>query len=217
MSSKKHYRVYLPRIIGGLILIVIIALVVNWIKGFVDKPVEKKKRIQKITILKPPPPPPPPPKIEKPPEPEIEEKIEEPEPEPEPENLPDVSDEPPAADLGLDADGSAGSDAFGLVGRKGGRGLLSGNPNSWYAGLVKNNLIEALSDRDVLRRKAYRATVHFWFEIDGTIKRYKLVNGSGDSNIDSTINSVLAQMNSIDEAPPPGMGQPLKLRISVRM
>jgi len=53
----------------------------------------------------------------------VQEKIEEPEPEPE-EPLPDVPDEKPAGDTGLDAEGTAGSDAFGLVGRKGGKGLL---------------------------------------------------------------------------------------------
>ncbi|WP_052700215.1 hypothetical protein [Methylocucumis oryzae] len=84
--------------------------------------------------------PPPPPKVEKPPEPEVKNEVEQPEPEPE-EPLPDVADEPPPGDLGLDAEGTAGSDGFGLAARKGGRGLLGGggggDPYAWYGGLIK--------------------------------------------------------------------------------
>src|SRR5574343_1735725 len=123
MSAKKTWRAYLPTIIGVILALTLGGYVVKVIMDFIDqKPAKAEKKIQPITLLKPPPPPPPPPKVEKPPEPEIKEKIKEPdpEPEPEPESKPD---EAPPRDLGLDADGAAGADGFGLAARKGGNGL----------------------------------------------------------------------------------------------
>ena len=216
MSKKNHYLVYVPRVIAVIVIIAIVYGVVSFIQGFLDdKPERTAPKVQKITLFKPPPPPPPPPpQDEPPPEPEIEEQVE---PEPEPENLPDVSDEAPAESLGLDADGSAGSDGFGLAARKGGRGLLAGNPNAWYAGIVKNTVLDAMMNRDELRRRAYAAYISVWVDVDGSVLRYKLSRSSGDANIDSVIKAVMATVKRIGDAPPVGMKQPVKLKITSRM
>lgn len=220
MSKYKRFRTYGPKVIGGLILIVAIVYVIKIISGFLsEKPVKHEKKIQPITLFKPPPPPPPPPpKVEQPPEPEIQEKIDEPEPDPEP--LPDVPDEKPAADTGLDAEGTAGSDAFGMVGRKGGKGLLGGgggSPFAWYAGTIKDSLIDILSDNDDLRRKNYSAVVKIWLGPDGSVTRYELSRGSNDPDIDKLLNKLLAKFKKAKEAPPVGMEQPVKLKISSRL
>jgi len=133
--------------------------------------------------------------------------------------LPDVPDQQPAGDTGLDAEGTAGSDAFGMVGRKGGRGLLGGggNPNTIYAGIVKNTLLDVLSDNEDLRRKGYYAVIKIWVNLDGTIDRYELAQSSKDPEIDSLLNRQLAKFRSIKEAPPVGMEQPIKLKISSRI
>ena len=196
-----------------------ILYVVKIIGRFIDEqPVKHEKKIQPITILKPPPPPPPPPKIEKPPEPEVQEKIEEVE-KPEPEPLPDVPDIKPEADTGLDAEGTAGSDAFGLVGRKGGRGLLGGgggSPYLWYAGTIKNSLEDIFSGHDELRKKKYSAVVKIWLSPDGSVTRYELARGSNDPDIDELLNKLMAKFRKANEAPPVGMPQPVKLKISTR-
>src|SRR5215831_16348542 len=101
-----------------------------------------KKLVQEIKVIRPPPPeqlPPPPP-------PPPEEKVEVNDPPPEPD--PVANNEPPPGDLGLDAEGGAGSDGFGLVGRKGGRDLLGsgGSAFAWYAGLLKNEILDQLQD-----------------------------------------------------------------------
>jgi protein TonB len=217
MSNKKHFRVYVPKIVGGLILLVALGYVVKVIGTFVgEKPEKHEKKIQPITLLKPPPPPPPPPKVEKPPEVKVEEKMEQPEPDPEP--LPDVPDQQPAGDTGLDAEGTAGSDAFGLVGRKGGRGLLGGgNPNAWYAGTIKTSLVDILSEHDELRKKSYSAVVKIWLNPDGSVTRYELARGSNDPEIDKLLNKLLAKFKKASEAPPPGMEQPIKFKISSRL
>ncbi len=220
-TKKKHFRVYLPTIIGGVILLVATVFIIRAISTMEEKPEKKERTIQKITLTKPPPPPPPPPKVEKPPEPQMEEKIEEEAPEPEPEEMPDVADAPPPGDLGLDAEGSAGSDGFGLAARKGGKGLLGGggggDPFAWYGGIIKNDILDILSEHEELRRKGYTATVKFWVEADGSIKRFELAKGSNDSEIDELINRLLSQYKKINEPLPPGMEQPIKLRITSRI
>lgn len=218
MTQNKHLRVYLPKIIGGILILLVIVFMVNVIQRFMENQPEKNERkIQPITLLKPPPPPPPPPKIEKPPEPEIEQKIEEPEPDPEP--LPDTPDEAPAQDLGLDADGTAGSDGFGLAARKGGSGLFGGgNPYAWYGGLIKNQMLNILSGYEDLRRKGYTAIVKIWLKSDGSVERIELSKGSNDTEIDELINKALKnKLTRVAESPPPGMQQPIKLKIITRI
>jgi protein TonB len=218
MTKQKHFRVYIPRIIGGLLAALAIFYVVKIIVGFIDtKPAKNEKKIQPITLMKPPPPPPPPPKVEKPPEPEIKEKIEEPEPDPEP--LPESpQDEAPARDLGLDAEGTAGTDGFGLAARKGGTGLFGGgNPFAWYGGLIKNDLVNLLSNYEQLRRKGYTAIVKIWLKPDGSVERVELARGSNDPEIDDLLSSTLNKYKRVNEPPPPGMQQPIKLKITSRV
>ncbi len=220
MAQKKHWRVYVPTVIGVVVALVLVGYIGKVIMGFIDqKPVKNEKKIQPITLLKPPPPPPPPPKVEKPPEPEIKEKIEEPknEPEPEPEAQPD---EAPAKDLGLDADGTAGSDGFGLAARKGGNGLFgggNGNPFGWYGGLVKNGILDLLNDHEELRRKGYTAIVKVWLKADGSVDRIELSKGSNDEEIDAIIGRSLNKFRGVSEPLPPGMEQPVKLKITSRV
>jgi periplasmic protein TonB len=222
MTQKKHFRVYLPRILGGILLAVVVGLMIYFVVSLKGGKAEKKeKKPQQVTLVKPPPPPPPPPKIEKPPEPP-KEKIEEPVPEPEPEPeepLPDVEEAPPG-DLGLDAEGGAGSDGFGLVGRKGGKGLFGGGGGSPFVGYGKkvgNEIKEILSENEKLRKKAYSVVIKLWFEGDGSVKKIELARGSSDPKIDDQLNLTLGKIKRFSENPDPAMPQPMKLKISVRM
>jgi len=217
-KRKKHFLVYLPTIIGGLILVGAIVLIVHLISNMEDKPAKKERKIQKITLAEPPPPPPPP-KIEKPPEPESEQKIEEQaEPEPESEPMPDVA---PPGDLGLDAEGTAGSDSFGLAARKGGKGLLGGggggSPFAWYGNMAKSDIANMLNDTENLRRKAYTAIIKLWVDADGTIEKFELARGSNDAEIDDLLEKIISKYKRINESVPPGMPQPIKLKITSRI
>jgi periplasmic protein TonB len=209
MTTKHHFRSYLPSIAGGLILVIVIGLIVYFISNIKEKPEKKERKIQAISLSKPPPPPPPPPKVEKPPEPEPEQKIEE---QPEPEEIPDVADEAPPGDLGLDAEGTAGSDGFGLAARKGGKGLFGGgNPFAWYGNSIKNDISALLADKESLRRKDYTAIIKLWVEADGSIKRVELAKGTNDAEIDALLTKEISNYKA--NAPPPGMEQPVKLKI----
>ncbi len=217
-THKKPLRAYLPIIIGAIILLAAIGVIIHLISNMEDKPAKKERKIQAISLIKPPPPPPPPPKVEKPPEPEVEkiqEKVEQ-----EPEEIPDAA-EPPPGDLGLDAEGSAGSDGFGLAARKGGNGLLGGggggDPYAWYGGIIKNDILDILSEKEELRRKGYTAVIKVWIELDGSVKRFELARGSNDAEIDELLNRLLGQYKKVNEPLPPGMEQPVKLKITSRI
>lgn len=171
--------------------------------------------IQQITLVTPPPPPPPPPEVEQPPEPEPEE-IDIPEPQPEP--IAEASnDEPPPGDqLGLDADGSAGSDGFGLAARKGGRGLLGGDPHAWYAGVLQRDLQMALSRDDAVRKGSYSVEVRIRVGADGTIAETALVGSTENPTLDAALRRVLESGLRISRTPPDDLPQPIRLRISSR-
>jgi len=222
MTQKKHFRTYLPKILGVILLIVVVGLMVYFVtslKG--DKKEKRDKKPQQVTLVKPPPPPPPPPKVEKPPE-TPKEKIEEPVPEPEPEPeepVPDVEEAPPG-DLGLDTEGGAGSDGFGLVGHKGGKGLFGGgggSPFARYGKMAANEIKELLSENEKLRRKGYTAVGKLWLETDGSVKKIEIARGSNDPDIDDLLNRTLHKLKKINEPPPPEMEQPIKFKITVRL
>ncbi|EIC28277.1 MULTISPECIES: energy transducer TonB family protein [Methylomicrobium] len=223
MDSRKQWLKRLPMIIGG-VLALLIAVGVYWIQGLFEKPLQPKKQIQQITVIQPPPPPPPPPE-QKPPEPEPEpEKVPEPEPEEEPPPEPDEAEQPPGEELGVDAEGGAGSDGFGLVGKKGGRGLLGGSGGSailWYGGQVKRRLegeIQTLLAGSPAGKAAYSVLLNVWVGADGRVSRAELASGSGKSDIDQSIRSALPKLRfALSKAPPENMPQPLKIKVTSRI
>lgn len=182
-------------------------------------------KIQEISVIQPPPPPPPPPEPEEPePEPEEPEpeEIEEPEPEPE-EQAPEPEAEapPPGPDLGLDAEGGAGSDGFGLVGKKGGKGLIGGSGTGtvagWYTGVLQRDLQGLLEKQDDLRRKKYSVIVRLWLAADGRVERSKLDSTTGDAQIDAAIESALNSGFRVSEKPPEPKYQAVKIRLTSRI
>ena len=212
----------LPFIIGA-VLTLLIALGVYFLQSLFEKPVQTKKQIQQITMIQPPPPPPPPPE-QKPPEPEPEKLLEPvPEPQKEPEPAPEEAQEPTSDQLGVDADGAAGGDGFGLVGKKGGQSLLSGSNGSailWYGGQVKKSLevqLQNLLDGSA-RERSYSVQLNIWIRADGQLERVELANSSGSSEVDSAIAQILPKLRlALDKTPPENMPQPLKIRVTSRL
>jgi protein TonB len=176
-------------------------------------PAPPKKVVQEIRIIRPPPPDTPPP----PPPPPPEEEVDVPEPQDEPEPTP--SDEPPPSQiLGLDAEGTAGGDGFGLAARKGGRDLLASGSGAytWYAGLIKNEILDKLSEERQARSGSYSVLVRVWVRADGTIERIKLAQSTGDRERDKAIESALSNIDRVSQGPPASMPQPISLRIVSR-
>jgi periplasmic protein TonB len=207
----------------GITFSLVILVAVFLLKDKFQKPPHSKKVVQQITVIQPPPPPPLP--EQKPLEPEIkEEKIEEPEPEQEPEPVPEVANEPPAEELGLDADGAAGSDGFGLAARKGGRSLLGGSGGStilWYGGQIKrlfeDELQNLLADTEAMK-VSYAVVVNVWVGQDGRITRSELSSGSGKLDVDQAIRTALPKLHlGFGKSPPENMPQPIKIRLTSRV
>jgi protein TonB len=170
-----------------------------------------KKLVQEIKIIRPPPPeelPPPPPPPEEQPD------VTEPEQQPDPV----ASNDPPPGDLGLDADGTAGSDGFGLIGRKGGRDLLGtgGSAYTWYANLLKSAILEKLQGLKAARSGPYSVSVKAWTRADGSIERIRLAQSTGDLERDKAIEAELATIERLSQAPPDGLPQPMSLRLVSR-
>ena len=202
----------------GLGMVAVIALVVTVIMSFLTQAGKPRKpTVQQIAILRPPPPPPPPKREEKPPEIKKEEvKL----PPPPQEQAPKEAEGKEAGkDLGVDAEGGAGGDAFGLVGRKGGRDLLAGDGGArsqfaFYTSMIQQQIQDELSRNKKLKGD-YRAVVRIWLAADGRIQKVDLAGSTGNADVDGTLRNALADI-TFRQPPPQNMPQPVRLRISSR-
>ncbi len=212
MADRQRYARYVP-LLGGAAVVLVVVLALVWlIRGMDGKPDgPKRQTAQVVQIVRPPPPPP-----DQPPPPPPEEKIEEPLPQdtPEPEQAPEQSSE----QLGLDADGAAGADGFGLAARRGGRDLVGSGTGAfvWYTSMLKDAILDSLSADERIRKGSYQVTVRVWLANDGRIERIRLAGSSGNRDLDSAIEQALGRVARVREAPPLEMPQPVTLRIVSR-
>jgi outer membrane biosynthesis protein TonB len=220
-------------VVGGIAVCVVLLMVTGAVFAIKyllkDDSQRRKRRIQMISVVKPPPPP----KIkEKPPEPEIKKKEEIIEPEPEekpPEPTDDMSEDdvPPGEDLGLDADGSAGSDGFGLRAKKGGRSLIGGSYSdatmmrryAWYTRIIQDEL-RKLMNRHMEKNGGIpdgnlKALIQITLDDFGKIVDFNLSRSSGNTTMDDAVLNAL-KLAIISEPPPKGMPRIIKLKISAK-
>jgi protein TonB len=211
--QAQKYR-YLPALVGVAVVAIVAVGIFLVVRHFLSQEAPAtKKVVQEIRVIRPPPPPPEtPPPPPPPPEETVDLKQPEPEPDPTPSNEP-----PPAEQLGLDADGAAGSDGFGLAARKGGRDLLAsgGSAYSWYAGLLKSEILGRLQDEKKVRSGSYSIQVRIWVRPDGSVERIHFTQSSGNGERDKAIEEAITRIR-ISQAPPADMPQPINLRIASR-
>lgn len=175
---------------------------------------KQQRMIETVQLIRPPPPPPPPDQPPPPPE-----KTDESLPKDKPEAVPKDEEPPPAGPLGLDAQGAAGEDAFGLAARQGGGDLVGGNGNAafaWYTNRLKDAILDKLSADGRLGSKRFSLSVRVWIEADGRIKQVKLASTTGDGSLDKAIEADLSALARLGEAPPLEMPQPISLKIVSR-
>lgn len=211
------------RLVGGVIAALFLGALGWLIVHFVSSPKGPgKPTVQQVAILRQPPPPPPrpPEKLPEPPKIKEEVKIDPPKPEP----TPDKPADPAPADkpLGLDADGSAGSDGFGLAANKGGRDITTIGSNSggggngrYYTGLLQRNFFEALARNRQAPLAEFSVVVRVWIGDDGRVQRARIENGSGNADLDRLIEATLADMSPLREVPPSNLRQ-VQLRLNRR-
>jgi protein TonB len=210
--DESKTKKWLPLGGAAVLVLVLSGVSVALIRNMSGTSAPQQPLIQQISIVMPPPPPP---EIQAP-EPEVEElEIEEPEPEP---LVDDTNAEPPGADLGLDADGVAGGDAFGLRAKKGGRGLLGGgDANAWYAGILQRELQKLLSDDDSIRGLGeYSVIVSISLDENGRVQDSQLLSGSNNPRLDAALSAALSSGVRLSREPPADLPQPIRLRISSR-
>jgi len=204
-------RKYLPLIIACLTIAGVgggaFALIRSIVGGASSPP---KQVVQEIHIIRPPPPPP----DQPPPPPPPPDKQDIPDPQQQPDPTP--SKEPaPSQNLGLDTEGGAGGDAFGLVGNKGGRDITAtgGSAFAWYAGLLKDQIQSLLNGDEHVRSGQFRVSLRVWVAEDGSVRRVEIMHGSGSADRDRAIETDLQQLKRLSQAPPAGMPDVISLEV----
>ena len=214
MVDKRTQRRYLVRLVGSLLGLLLILGFVSFVhKMMASKNAKKDRQVQIVQLIRPPPPPPDQPPPPPPPE-KTEEVLPKDQPEPEPNDEP-----PPDQPMGIDAQGSAGNDAFGLAARHGGSDLIGGNGTAafaWYTNRLKDAIVEKLSADAQLGSKKFSLSVRVWLDPDGRVKEVKLATTTGDRALDQRIESALSSLTRLSEAPPLEMPQPVTLKIVSR-
>ncbi len=216
-SNQKHMSQrsvwVIATVVAGLLFTLGVTLAKIMLK---DDGHKRERQIQMVTLLKLPPPPkmeklPPPPEVEKEEE-VVEEQEEAPADEP-------ANDSTPDALLGLDAEGGAGSDSFGLAARKGGKGLIGGtgtNPYAWYSGRIVTKLQKLVNE--IMRRHGKaaddrEALVRIVLDDRGYVTDSSILRSSGDSGMDEAVLEAIQQLE-IDEPPPIGMSKAMRFKVS---
>jgi outer membrane biosynthesis protein TonB len=192
----------------------------------------KKASFSTVTLIKPPP------EVkEKPPEPEIQKEAPKESmvaptevAQPQDQAQDQSQDNTPAgSELGLDSAGGAGSDGFGLVGKKGGRAITLGGGGTsglsrlslltkygWYTQKiqeeVKAQVKKQLTQDGGIPKGKLQALIKIVLDANGKIVKYELVGTSGNSKMDEAVRTTLAQIK-ISEPPPAGMPAGMTVKI----
>jgi TonB family protein len=195
-----------------------------------DSGPRKKTQIQTVKLLNPSPPPPP--KVEPKPLPEVKpketfkaDKFEA----PKDAGPPDKVEKPRGEDLGLDAQGTAGSDAFGLKGVPGGSSIIGGGGGSggsspmgqyaWYARIIQDELREAvqknLSQNGGIPKGKFETVVKIVLDDKGSVIKFEIMNSSGDNKMDEAVKATV-KGKMFSQRPPEGMPHSLSVKVSTQ-
>jgi protein TonB len=82
--------------------------------------------------------------------------------------------------------------------------------------MLKDSILNALSEDERVRKGNYRITVRVWVDGDGRVERTQLADSTGNRDLDSAIEHALGRIGRLREAPPLEMPQPVTLRIVSR-
>jgi protein TonB len=215
MAAKRTLRRTISRLAGGVAGLLLIVGFVWFVRTMMASKTNKPGRqVQVVQIIRPPPPPPdqpPPPPPEK-----TEVPLPKGVPEPVPDNQPAPADQP----LGIDAEGSAGGDAFGLAARRGGSDLVGGTgsaPFAWYTNRITDAIRERLASVPCAKSAKGSLSIHVLMEADGRIKQVQLATTTGNRQMDQCIDTALTSMPRISDPLPPGMPEQVNVKIVSRI
>jgi protein TonB len=215
MADKRSVRRNTSRLAGAVFGILLIVSFVWFVHTMMSKSAKKERKVQTVQMIRPPPPPPP----DQPPPPPPE-KTDEPLPKDEPTPTPDQDQSPPDQPLGLDSEGAAGGDAFGLAARKGGSDLVGGTgsaPFAFYTGRIADAIRERLSSVTCTKSAKGSLSLHLTMEADGRFKQVELATTTGNRQVDQCIDSALKSMPRMSDPLPPGMPEQVNIKIVARI
>jgi periplasmic protein TonB len=216
MVAKRSLRRIISRLAGGVFGLLLIVGFVWFVRTMMaNKMAKPGRQVQVVQVIRPPPPPPP----DQPPPP-APEKTNVPLPKDEPEPAPDNQPAPANQPLGLDAEGAAGGDAFGLAARRGGSDLVGGTgsaPFAWYTNRITDAIRERLSSVACAKSAKGSLSIHVLMQADGKIKQIQLATTTGNSGVDHCIDSALTSMPPMSDPLPPGMPEQVNLKIVSRI
>lgn len=212
-------KFWLTRIAMVLAGILVIASIGYGLKKLMAGGESHKKTITKITLKDLPPPPPPPPPKEQPkdqPKDAPKEIKEQQQPKP--------VEAPPAEQLKMEGATGDGPSPFaaGAVKNeyKGGEVKTIGKPNgsqfSWYTGLVKSQIEDALAKDKKIAEGQYKLQVSVWLRPNGSVEKLEWTKSNADDEVEAHIKSALDNMPAMREPLPADMPQPIRLRITAR-
>lgn len=218
-DDPKTMQMWLKRIAIGLVVLLVLGAIAYGVSALMSGSAPQKKKITTIKLLPDTPPPPPPPPPKEPPKEQPKEA-----PKEVPKEIPKPAEVPPAENLKMEGAAGDGPSPFaaGAVSNdyKGGDvktiGSDGGAKFNWYAGLVKSQIENALEQDKNITQGQYKLVVNVWIKPNGDVERTDLVQSDAKDEVEQAVKAALNNMSRIREAPPEGMPQPIKLRITAR-
>ena len=218
-DTESQSSVWMKRIALVLVIFMVLGVIGYGLKKLMTGGSTQKKQVTTIKLIPDTPPPPPPPPPKEPPKEQVKEqakeiKVEQPKP----------AEIPPAEQLKMTGPAGDGPSPFaaGAVNNdyKSGEvktiGSDGGAKFNWYAGVLKNQIQDALEKEKKLKESQYKLIVSVWLKPNGDIEKLEWSGSDAEPEIEQAVKSALDNMPAMREAPPEGMPQPIKLRISAR-
>jgi protein TonB len=204
----------------ALLLAALIGAVVLLVQGLGGEAVRPARQVTRITILPDTPPPPPPPPKEQPrPEPVKAEAREVKVAPPKPQEAPKAEPEPQIKMEGEAGDGPSPFAAGPVTQEYTGGDIGAGNglQFAFYTNLLQRRIQGALQQVAELKGSDFRVVVRLWLDASGRLTRSELAESTGSEALDGALKTAMAQMPALGERPPPGMPQPVRIRVTNRV
>jgi periplasmic protein TonB len=181
-----------------------------------------RKAVEMVMIKpQPPPPPPPPPPPTPPQQNEPKEQMMEQQPVDEAEAKPEeAQDSTPS--IGTNITGTGPADGFGLG--KNTKGMIGGGAGGakggsrfgWYANQVSKSVSTALGQNPRTRNASFNIKAKIWADVGGRVTRARLVEPTGDPDLDDAIKNGVLTGHQLQEPPPEGMPMPIVMHLTAR-
>ncbi len=207
-KDNSNNKGWLKRALIVLGVLVLLYLLGVGLKDLLKGNSQPKRQVTTIKLLPDTPPPPPPPPPKEPPK-EQPKDVEKP-PEPKP------IETPPMETLKMEGAAGDGASPF-QAGNVTNNYIGDSNSKfSWYAGVIKSEIQKALERNQVLKNGQYKVVVSVWLKQNGEIEKLTVLDSDASPEVVQALKSVLDSLQSIKQAPPAGMPQPVKLRITAK-